>query len=97
MGVVVELTWGLRAGPAWQEVGCGSPGHNCWKKKPTHKEFIVQGNNMTTEAQIGESTVMLGHRRWWSRTRHKGGGEGEGLRGQTLQEREINLTFKYKK
>lgn len=60
MGVVVELTWGLRAGPAWQEVGCGLPGHNCWKKKPTHKEFIVQGNNMTTEAQIGESTVMLG-------------------------------------
>lgn len=60
MGIVVELTWRPRVGPAWQEVGCGSPGLNCWKKKPTHKEFKVQENNMTTEAQRGESTVMLG-------------------------------------
>lgn len=57
---MAELTWGPRAGPAWQEVGCGSPGLNCWMKKSTQKGFKVQENNMTTEAQRGESTVMLG-------------------------------------
>lgn len=79
VATVAELTWDPRAGPAWQEVGCGSPTLNCWKKKPALIEFRVQGNRMIIEAQTQEGRVQSCWRGrwWWAEKFHGEGGDGE--------------------